>query len=66
MRYSLSSFEEQWVVVCYKFFEKYGFYEWAEIDKETAFKFMMKESNGQINPAILKEKINELYKSTGC
>jgi hypothetical protein len=66
MRYSLSSFEEQWVIVCYKFFEKYGFHEWAEIDRETAFKFMITESKGHIDPVTLKEKINELYKSTGC
>jgi hypothetical protein len=45
MRYAISSFEEQWVRICYKFFETYGFYNWHEVDKQTAFKFMMITSN---------------------
>lgn len=64
-RYAIGSMEEIWVVCCYKFFEKYGFYEWYVVEKEDAFKEMMKFSNGNANPSEIMRRIEELYNSVG-
>jgi hypothetical protein len=64
-RYAISSFEEIWVKVCYRFFERNGYYDWYEVDMRDAFNEMMEESNGNINPIWLKERIKKLYESVG-
>lgn len=63
MRQSISSWEELWVRICYRFFERHSFWEWYRVPKNQAFHEMMKDSNGQANPKLLKEKIDELYDS---
>jgi len=65
MRYAISSFEETWIKVCYKFFEKHGMYDWYLIDKDRAFREMMIDSKGTLNPTQLRNKIDDLYKSVG-
>jgi hypothetical protein len=66
IRTALSSQEEQWVIVCYKFFLSHGFCDWYKIDQNKALIFMMKEGKGHVDPVFLSNKIAELYKSVGC
>lgn len=66
MRYAISSQEEIWVKVCYKFFEKNDMTYWyAGVSQEEAFHQMMKFSNGTANPTDLKRRIKKLYESVG-
>lgn len=64
-RYAIATSEEIWVRACYQFFEKNGFWDWYTVPKETAFKEIMISTRGQGNPAVIKEKIDELYKAAG-
>jgi hypothetical protein len=66
MRYSISSPEETWVKVCYKFIERHDFTYWYVIDREQAHREMMKDSNGTLDPIWLRNKIDELYRSVGA
>jgi hypothetical protein len=64
-RYAVATSEEVWVRACYQFFEKNGFWDWYTVPKEEAFKQIMTFTRGQANPAIIKEKIDALYKNAG-
>jgi hypothetical protein len=66
MRYAISSQEEIWVKVCYKFFEQTDMTYWyAGVSQEQAFNQMMKLSKGTANPTDLKRRIKVLYESIG-
>lgn len=65
MRYAISSQEEAWVKACYRFFETHGMWEWYTVDRNRAIKEIMKNSGGQLNPAWVRKKIDELYDSVG-
>jgi len=64
-RYAVATPEEIWVRACYQFFEKNGFWDWYLVPKETAFREIMIFTRGQGNPAMVKEKLDELYKAAG-
>jgi hypothetical protein len=65
LRYAISSHEEIWVKVCYKFFANHDFTYWYVIDRDQAFSEMMQYSNGTMSPTWLRNRIDELYKSVG-
>jgi len=65
MRYVISSPEEMWVKVCYKFFQRHDLTYWYTIDREQALREMMNDSNGTLDPIWLRNKIDELYRSVG-
>lgn len=64
-RYTIATGEEIWVRACYQFFEKNGFWDWYTVPKEIAFHEIMIATRGQGNPKVIKEKLDELYKSVG-
>ena len=64
-RYAISSFEENWVKICHKFFEEYGEFDWINQTPEEAFVFMINNSTGNFSPMALKLRITELYESVG-
>ena len=63
MRYALKSNLELFILYAAKYMEKYP--EWPEHGHEDMVKFIMKESNGGMNPYILRDKVIELYRSVG-
>jgi hypothetical protein len=64
-RYAIATSEEIWVRACYQFFEKNGFWGWYLVPKETAFREIMISTRGQGNPAMVKEKLDQLYNAAG-
>lgn len=64
-RYAISSNEEVWVRICAKFFERHGEWDWYIVPKKTAFMEMMQDSKGAMNPQVLTERIDMLYRSVG-
>lgn len=65
MRYAISSTEEEWVRLCYRFFERHGFYNWYLVPKDEAWKEIMIDGKGCISPHMLRIKLYDLYESVG-
>jgi hypothetical protein len=64
-RYTIATGEEVWIRACYQFFEEYGFWDWYQVPQDKAFITIMKNTRGQGNPSLIRQKINELYKAAG-
>lgn len=64
-RYAIASLEETWVTLCYRFFERHGFYDWYLVPRDEAWKEMMIDGEGHISPHMLRIKLYELYESVG-
>ena len=65
-RYAISSNEEIWIRLCYKFFLTHGFYDWYQVSREDAFQEIMSYSNGEAYPQNIKQRVDILYDSVGA
>ena len=63
MRYALKSNLELFIIYVAKYMEKYP--NWHDNDHEDMIAFVMKESEGAMNPYVLRDKVIELYRSVG-
>lgn len=64
-RYAISTQEEVWVRACNEFFEKNGRWDWFCVPKEKAFEEIMKNSRGQGNPHLIRERVYKMYEDAG-
>jgi len=63
MRYALKSNLELFIIYAAKYMEKYP--TWHDKNHEDMIAFMVKESGGEMNPYVLRDKVIELYRSVG-
>lgn len=63
MRVLIKSEFEMFIIYGAIYMKEYP--EWYELERDNMIKYMMKESKGQMNPYVLKDKVNELYRSVG-
>lgn len=63
MRYALKSNLELFIIYAAKYMEKCP--EWHDNSHENMVAYIMKESNGGMNPHALRDQVNKLYRSVG-
>lgn len=63
-RYALSSSIELYIIYTAEYMKKYA--AWYNHGPEDMINFIMKKSRGHMDPHVLRDKVNELYRSVGA